>query len=228
MTSDSIPAPVGATTFTIRQQWDQNFAAWEAAKVASDFADAAYGAAFDEAGGENSPALSKLADLADRDGTALCNRFGALMLTPAPDLAAVLCKMMALYGQGDQGAEDDHSSAWVLKYPQAVITDLERLQADFAVAWLDRWTSEGGSVVIDDDGAAQYAYRADSGAEKRDSGLGEDADVQDMRWHDGRYHGAMQALFDGLKISPAGSSAIKAHMRSEGVRQIAPQREQGK
>lgn len=225
MTSDSTTAPEGATTLTIREQWDASLATWEAAKVAADFAFAAYSTAHDEAKGEDSPGLRKMADHADKTGDAQLQAFGALILTPAPDHGAVLRKMTALYAPREVEG-DEHSDAWVQAFPEAVIADLERLQSEAASAWLDRWTTEGGSVVIDDEGRLQTAYRADSNHKATPSGLGEEVDRQEARWHDGHYHGTMTALYDALRMF-GGASAIKAHMCSVGARQIAPT-EQGK
>lgn len=225
MTTDSTTAPNGATTLTIREQWDTNLATWEAAKIAADFAFAAYSTAHDEAKGEDSPGLAKLADLAETTGEAQSQAFGALILTPAPDHGAVLRKMTALYAPREIES-DEHSDAWVRAFPEAVIADLERLQSEAASAWLDQWTTEGGSVVIDDEGRLQVAYRADSTHQPVPSGLGEEADRQEARWLDGRYHGIMTALYDALRMF-GGASAIKAHMRGIGTRQIAP-KEQGK
>jgi hypothetical protein len=230
MTSDSTTAREGATTLTIREQWHAVWATYEATKAIAEAVDAEYDAAWREAGGDVAasrvPAVDRLGDLAEETGQAQSKLFGQMILTPAPDIAAVLLKMVAMFGQGDTGPDDDMAPQWVLTYPQAVIADLERLQSEAATGWLDQWTKEGGSVAIDDEGHLQVAYRADSAHQAKPSGMGEEVDLQESRWQDGRYHGTMQAMYDALRMF-GGAGAIKAHMRNIGARQIAP-KEQGK
>lgn len=228
MTGTSTGAPVGATTLTTKETWDAAFAAWEAAKVDCDFAEAAYETAHKEAGGDeeadNNPVVAKLCDVLDkRAGIENETRF-ALILTPAPDFTAVTWKLTALYGAGDYDG-DDHSSAWHLRYPSAVIADMERLQSEFATAWLSAWTKAGGSVVIGDDGKTQASYSTyDLSPVYRAprSDMGEEAERQDGCWNDGHYYGTMKALFAGLQSVPGGGEMLKAHMRAKGVRIVAP------
>lgn len=231
MGADSTRAPDGATTLTTKETWDAAFAAWEAAKVAADEAYAAYCAGCDEAGVTSASdprataALNKLVCVAESTGDALADAFKAAILTPAPDFSAVLWKMTALYGEGDTGPDDEHSAAWRMEYPGAVIADLERLQSEFAVAWISEWTKAGGSVVIGDDGKIQASYATyDLSPVYRAprSEMGEEAGRQDACWNDGHYYGTMTALFTGLQSVPGGVEMLKAHMRAEGLRIVAP------
>jgi len=231
MNVDSTRAPEGATTITPKEAWDAAFAAWEAAQVKADFAYEAYSTARDEAdallasGEDTAPAIVKLAAHAEQTGEALATAFKGLVTTPAPDFAAVLWKMTALYGEGDCGPDDEHSAAWRMEYPGAVIADLERLQSEFAEAWLDRWTKAGGSVVIGDDGKVQASYATHELSpvyRAPRSELGEQAERQDGCWNDGHYYGTMKALFEGLRAVPGGSEMVKANMRAKGLRIVAP------
>lgn len=231
MDVDSTRAPVGATTLTTKEIWDAAFAAWEAAKVKADFAYAAYSTARDEAdalvasGEDTGAAMEKLTAHAEETGEALATAFKVLVITPAPDFAAVLWKMTALYGEGDCGPDDEHSAAWRMEYPGAVIADLERLQSEFANAWLAAWTTAGGSVIIGDDGKVQASYSTyDLSPVYRAprSEMGEEAERQDGCWNDGHYYGTMKALFEGLRAVPGGGEMVKANMRAKGLRIVAP------
>lgn len=112
--------------------------------------------------------------------------------------------------------------------PSGATTFTTNADTAAALAWLESWTTNGGSVLLCNDGSAQYSYPADSGAELRESGLGEQADRQDLCWKDGHWHGTMKTLADMLRINPAISEAIKAHMAANGLRIIPSTREQGK
>lgn len=228
MTSDSTRAREGATALTIRERWDANFAAWEAAKVKFDLIDAAHTTAHEEAGGKASAVLTKLDEAHDRNRDDEAKKRHAVIMTPAPDHAAVMTKMHFLFGQeyAEQGAEDEYVSAWHRSTTDLLIADMARLQSEIASAWLDHWTKHGGSVLIDDEGAAQYSWPADSNVPTRESGLGEEADRQDACWNDGHWHGKMQGLYAGL--SAGLSPIVKAHMRANGVRVIYRQQEAGR
>ena len=231
MESISIRAPKSATTLTAKEIWDAAFAAWESAKVAYEFADAAHDTARVEAGEDDvhKPALDRLSALEDETAQRENEtRFG-LILTPAPDFGAVQWKMQTLYGEGDHDG-DDHSSAWHRRYPAAVIADVERLQSEFAVAWLAAWTKDGGSVVIDDDGKAQIGWATyDYSPNFRAPDPAWPEAVRDHSYICGQsaHDATMKARFEALKMHPAGVSAIKAHMRANGIRVAVHTLEQG-
>lgn len=222
MNACSTRAPNGATTLTTKEIWDDAFAAWESAKVAYEFADAAYDTARAEAGDDEAhkPALDRLCALEDETAQRENEtRFG-LILTPAPDFRAVRWKMQTLFGEGDHDG-DEHSSAWHRRYPAAVIADVERLQSEFAVAWLAAWTKDGGSVVIDDEGKAQIGWPVyDLSPNYR---APDPAALQEVRdnifLHAQAFHDAtMKTRYDALRMVPGGVDAIKDHMRAKGIR----------
>ena len=147
------------------------------------------------------------------------------MCAEADNGGAIRWKVEQFVKGAEGGAyRDDLHQAYV----GAIMADVQRPMMDLALAWLDRWTANGGSVQMDDEVKPQYSYPADSGVQMRESGLGEQADRQDSCWRDGRWHGVMHTLFEVLRMQPAISVAIKAHMLANGLRAIAPNREQGK
>lgn len=236
MERNSTRAPEGATTLTTKEAWDAAFAAWEAAKVAFDFAEAAFSTSHSEAVTKaesdtaTGKAITKLAKLTDQRAKEENDTRFAALLTPAPDLLAVLWKMRTLYGEGDFEG-DTHSSAWDLKYPAAVIADIERLQSDFATTWLAAWTKDGGSVVIDDEGKAQIGwpaydlspnYRAPDAAWPQE--VRDNAFLQGQAMHDA----TMKARYEALRMVPGGVAMLKAHMSAKGVRVAIRDMEQGK
>ena len=233
MESISIRAPERATTLTTKEIWDAAFAAWEAAVVKFEFAEAAFTAAHDEAGGgaqaSQAPAVKKLGTLADNlAGVENETRF-ALLLTPAPDFAAVAWKLTKLYSEGDFEG-DEHSSAWHRRFPEAVIADMERLQSEFAEVWLAAWTKDGGAVIICDDGALQYSFPTYD----RSPRYVAPADHMDAQFaahfnqtNDQHYHSTMNARVDTLRMIPGGRGMIKSYMQAKGLRVAMIEREQG-
>lgn len=201
----------------LRAQWDANFTTWKAAKEPLDEADALHVAAFNEApdAPETLALAGKCDDLAGPEGKA---RFD-LLLTPAPDFAAVAWKLHTLYGVGDFEG-DEYSSAWRREYPLSIMADMARLQSAFAEAWLADWTKDGGSVVIDDEGKAQFGWPAyDLSPCYREP----DAKLQEVRDNlflhaQAHYDATMRARYDALKLVPGGADMVKAHMQALGIR----------
>ncbi|WP_411341379.1 hypothetical protein V6U71_05935 [Sphingopyxis sp. J-6] len=235
MKADSTRAPDGATTLTTKEAWETAFAAWEAAKVAADDAHAAHATGCDEAGALSASdpdapaAIKRLAALAESTGSAQAETFKAAILTPAPDFAAVLWKMTALYGEGDTGPDDEHSAAWRMEYPGAVIADLERLQSDFAAAWLKSWVKDGGSVVIDTDGKAQVGWvvydLSPAFVEPHPTWPNEVRETNAL-FNTAHHDATMKARYEALHMVPGGANMVKAHMRAEGIRVAVYNREQ--
>jgi hypothetical protein len=226
MDADSTTAPNGATALTIRALWDANFAAWQAAKSDYDTAAATHDADYEAAEAEGRKGDSELAKACDDAGALESAARFALVLTPAPDFPTVRIKFDLLFGDDMFGAADDYATAWNRQYTDAIRADMARLQSEAAAAWLARWTENGGSVLIDDEGKAQFSWPADSNVPMRESGMGEQADRQDSCWRDGNYHGIMRGLFQSLGAGL--SDIIKAQMRADGTRVIYRPREQGK
>lgn len=234
MKADSTRAPEGATTFTTKDTWAAAFAAWEAAKADYDFAEAAYETAHKEAGGgdeaDNNPGVAKLCELMDERAASENDTRFALILTPAPDFSAVTWKLTSLYGAGDYDG-DDHSSAWHHRYPAAVIADMERLQSEFANAWLSAWTKAGGSVVIDDEGEAHFGYPTYDLAPncvQSNPDLPSEMNENAFLHAQADYYATMRERFNLLKALPGSADAIKAHMRAKGIRVAVHTTEQGK
>lgn len=224
MNGVSTRAPDGATTLTTKETWEAAFAAWEAAVVKFEFAEAAFTTAHDEAGGgdlaSKMPAVAKLAEIVDDlAGVENETRF-ALLLTPAPDFAAATWKLTKLYSEGDFEG-DEHGSAWHRRYPEAVIADMQRLQTEFAEAWLAAWTQDGGAVMICPDGELQYSFPTYD----RSPRYVAPADHMDEQFaahfnqtNDQHYHSTMNARVDTLRMIPGGRGMIKSHMQAKGIR----------
>lgn len=90
----------------------------------------------------------------------------------------------------------------------------------FAAAWLESWTSAGGSVVLDHGGRVWIGFKeySDSPAyHKTNSDIPEAIQQSQRTFRDGRYHGGMQSLLDLLAAVPFGRDALKAHMRAHGL-----------
>ena len=102
---------------------------------------------------------------------ALNDTRNALLLCPAPDYLTVQWKLRALFGAGDCGEDDQFITGWHRRFTDAVIADMDRLQSEFAEAWLAKWTEHGGTVLLYG-GKAQFSYPADSGEPMRESGCG--------------------------------------------------------
>ncbi len=232
MNADSISAPERATTLTTKETWNAAFAAWETAVIKFEFAEAAFTAAHDEAGGDEHasevPAVAKLAAIVDDlAGVENETRF-ALLLTPAPDFAAATWKMTKLYSEGDFEG-DEHSSAWHRRYPEAVIADMQRLQTEFAEAWLTAWTQDGGAVMICPDGELQYSFptydrspRYIAPAEHMD----EQFAAHFLQTNDQHYHSTMNARVETLRMIPGGRGMIKSYMQAKGLCVAMTEREQ--
>lgn len=208
----------------LRAKWDANFTAWESAKAEYDFADGAYQTAHKEAGGgdtaDNGPAVIKLLALLDRRATGENKSRFELLLTPAPDFAAVAWKLHALYGVGDFEG-DEYTSAWRREYPLSVIADVARLQSTFAEAWLADWIKDGGSVVIDDEGKAQFgwpAYDLSPAYREPDADLPQEVRENSFLHAQAHYDATMKARYEALKLVPGGAGMVKAHMQLLGMR----------
>jgi hypothetical protein len=201
MTTNSTAAPEGATTLTTKPTWRDIRAAYDLAEATLP----------DEA--------------SDAQLDACLAAWHDAMCAEADNGGAIRWKVeQFVKGAGGGAYRDDlHQD-----YLSAIMADVQRPMMELALAWLDRWTANGGSVQIDDELKPQYSYPADSGEPMRESGLGEQADRQDSCWRDGRWHGVMHTLFEVLRMQPAISVAIKSHMVANGLRAIAPKREQGK
>jgi hypothetical protein len=205
-----------------RAVWDAAFAAWEAAKVAYDFAEAAYETAHKEAGedADQSTAVSKLATMLDQSAAVENDTRFALILTPAPDMSAALWKLRSLYADEDDG-KGEYTSDWRREYPLAVIADLERLQSEYAEAWLAAWTADGGSVVIDDDGKVQIGWATyDYSPNYRAPDPAWPEAVRDHSYICGQaaHDATMKARYEAIRMIPGGVDALKAHMRANGIR----------
>jgi hypothetical protein len=204
-----------------KETWGAAFAAWSADKSAYDVAAKLHDEDSVTARAEGRPFDPELAQRCDEAGMVESNSRFALILIPAPDFGAVMVKMRLLWQRTDDMEGDEHTDGWHRKYPDAVIADMQRLQSEFAEAWLAAWTKDGGSVVIDDDGKAQIGwvtydfspnYRAPDPAWP-------DAVRDNTFLHAQAFHDAtMKARFDALKMFPGGVDALKAHMQTKGVR----------
>jgi len=208
----------------LRAQWDANFTAWESAKAEYDFADGAYEAAHKEAGGDetadNDPTVVKLLTLLDRRATSENKTRFELLLTPAPDFAAVAWKLHALYGVGDFEG-DEYTSAWRREYPLSIMADMARLQSNFAETWLAAWTKDGGSVTIDDGGKAQFGWLAyDLSPTYREpaADLPQQARDSSFLHAQAHYDATMRARYEVLELVPGGVGIVKDHMRLLGMR----------
>lgn len=201
MTTNSTTAPEGATTLTTKPTWRDMRAAYD--QTAAALPEGATDEQLDAYHAAWHDAMTAAADTAE----------------------AIQWKVEQFAKGAEDGAyRDDLHEAYV----GSIMADTQRPLMALALAWLDRWTANGGSVQIDDHAKPQYSYPADSGEPTRESGLGEQADRQDSCWRDGRWHGVMHTLFEVLRMQPAISVAIKAHMLANGLRFIAPKQEQGK
>lgn len=204
MERNSTTAPEGATTLTTNPMWRDMRAAYD----------------------HTAATLPEEATDADLDAYLAAWREAMIAKASSDDAGeAIQWKINQFVKGAEDGAyrDDLHQD-----YLSAIMADVQRPMMDLALAWLDRWTANGGSVQIDDELKPQYSYPADSGEAMRESGLGEQADRQDSCWRDGRWHGVMHTLFEVLRMQPAISVAIKSHMVANGLRAIAPKREQGK
>lgn len=126
----SIRVPSVATAFTNIDTWQNLMQSYHRAKAAAEQADAAYDTGVVADGGieaEFSPNTTALGELADQLAHEEYQARFRLVQTPAPDIAAVLWKMNALFREGENGPDDPYISAWDRKYTDAVRADLERL-----------------------------------------------------------------------------------------------------
>lgn len=130
MSTDTITAPKGATAITAKGSWDLAFAAWQAAKATYDEVAALYDADCQAAEVEGRQPNAELGERVDALANPECDTRLALMQTPAPDFAAVLFKIKTLWARDDAPENDDYTDAWHRRYPDAVIADMIRLQAD--------------------------------------------------------------------------------------------------
>ena len=91
----------------------------------------------------------------------------------------------------------------------------------FAAAWLQKWCEGGGSVQLDDEGKALFGfpdYHSSPAFIEIAGDLPEAVNDEKFTWRSGHYYGRMRALLDLLEVLPEGSNAVKAHMRSHGMR----------
>lgn len=233
MTADSISAPEGATTLTTKETWDAAVAAWEAAKVAFDFADALDDAARGEAGYNSAePAAAKIVAMLDERAQVENKTRFALIELPAPDFEAVSFKMNLLFGQdyAELGDADEYVSSWHRKFTDAVTADVERLQTEFAEAWLAAWTKDGGAVMVCPDGELQYSFptfdRSPRYVAPADH-MDEQFAARFVQTGDQHYHSTMNARVETLRMIPGGRGMIKSYMRAKGLRVAMIEREQG-
>ena len=199
----------------VRAQWDANFEAWQAAKSNyeaaaklhdDDIAAAeAHGRQFDE----------MLAKQCNDTGTVESNARFALILTLAPDFAAVLIKMRLLWQRTDAPEADEYTEGWHRRYPDAVIADMVRLQSEFAEAWLAPWETDGGVALVCPDGKLQLSfptYELSPRYVAPADHMGEQF-ARDFHITNGQhYQSTMNARVDALKVVPGGSDMIKAHI----------------
>lgn len=106
------------------------------------------------------------------------------------------------------------------RLPRPVPTELSAGLDLFAAAWLQKWSEEGGFVQLVSEGKALFGFPIyqKSPAFCSVADLPEAVCDRQSDWRDGHYHGRMRSLLDLLETLPEGANAVKAHMRSHGLR----------
>jgi hypothetical protein len=122
----------------VRQQWDGHFADYHLAAQAHN-------------------AASEAADHARYDR--VCNlrhhAWAALILAPAPDLAALTWKINELFGEEAMaGIGDDADSGWPRQFTDAIAADAKRLRGAAtgfdAQLWISDWVAVDGGWACTD------------------------------------------------------------------------------
>ncbi|WP_283418674.1 hypothetical protein [Sphingopyxis sp. Geo48] len=219
MKADSTSAPERATTLSTKEAWDAAFAAWEAAKAAYDAAAKLHDDDFAAAKAQGRPFDDDLAKQCDDAGTVESNARFALIQTPAPDFRALLHKTKLLWAREDAtGEREEHTEGWHRKYPDAVIADMVRLQAEYAEAWLAPWERDGGVALVCPDGKLHLSFptyelspRYVAPADHMDERFAQDF-ISTNAQH---YHSTMNARVDALKAVPGGVDMVKAHIAAK-------------
>lgn len=118
----------------------------------------------------------------------------------------------------------DEDFDWSERLAFAAIRSMRAMQAErerFAAAWLAAWTKDGGSVVIDDEGKAQFGwlvYDLSPNYREPDPSLPQEVRDTSFIYRSTAHDATMKARFDALKMFPGGVDALKAHMQANGVR----------
>lgn len=218
MADDSTTARESATTLSTKEAWDAAFATWEAAKAAYDEAAKLHDDDFAAAEAQGRPFDPDLAKQCDDAGQIESNTRFALIQTPAPDFRALLHKIKLLWARDDAPEEEEYTAGWHRKYPDAVIADMVRLQAEYAEAWLAPWERDGGVALVCPDGKLHLSFptyelspRYVAPADHMDEKFAQDF-ISTNAQH---YHSTMNARVDALKIVPGGVDMVKAHIAAK-------------
>ena len=215
MESISIRAPESATTLTTKETWDLALAAWQAAKAEYDAAAALHDADWEAAEEEGRKPDAELGERADALATPECETRLALMTTPAPDFGAVMLKIQTLWVRDDTPENDEYTEAWHRRFPDAVLADMIRLQAEYAGAWVAKWEKDGGAALLDPNGKLHLSFptyelspRYVAPAEHMEQWFADNFIATNSQ----HYHSTMNARVDALKAVPGGVDMVKTYI----------------
>jgi hypothetical protein len=87
----------------------------------------------------------------------------------------------------------------------------------FAAAWIEKWTANGGSVLLAPGGKASIGmpvYDKSRAYTDPPSALPEDIQNRHREYLSARYDGEMRGLLELLELVPGGKDAVKLHVRT--------------